>query len=306
MNRLLIITAFSLTLLGCASDSNKQVETEIKTNSTIKKNKKNSNLNISILLDLSDRIDTTKYNNPSMQFYRRDVGYLNSVAEAFENEIKHKKSRQLDDKIQLYFDPEPLNPKINDLSNQLKFHVTRDNGTLDYINEISSTYAYFGLEIYNQALKDANHDNGSDTWGFFKNKVKDYCIDENYRNILVILTDGYIFYEDSNLNEDNLSSYITPKEIRHKKLNSSNWKEIIESNNHGFIPVNQDLSNLEILVLGVNPSTSNNNDYDYDVLKKYWSDWLYEMGLKEGNFEFKMAELPANMDIIIKNFIKNK
>ncbi|WP_194241982.1 hypothetical protein [Winogradskyella eckloniae] len=306
MNRLLIITAFSLTLLGCASDSNKQAEKEIKTNSTTKKNKQISNLNISILLDLSDRIDTTKYNNPSMQFYRRDVGYLNSVAEAFEDEIKHKKSRHLDDKIQLYFDPEPLNPKINDLSNQLKFHVTRDNGTLDYINAISSTYAYFGLEIYKQALKDANHDNGSDTWGFFKNKVKDYCIDKDYRNILVILTDGYIFYEDSNLNEDNLSSYITPKKIRHKKLNSSNWKEIIESNNHGFIPVNQDLSNLEILVLGINPSTSNNNDYDYDVLKKYWSDWLYGMGLKEGNFEFKMAELPANMDIIIKNFIKNK
>jgi hypothetical protein len=299
-----IILAMFLT---CASESeNKNNVKDVQANPTGKQNKKPANLNISILLDLSDRIDTVKYSNPSMQFYRRDVGYLKSVAKAFENEIKHKKSRHLDDKIQLYFDPEPLNPKINDLSNQLKFHVTRDNGTLDYINEISSTYAYFGLEIYEQALKDANHDAGSDTWGFFKNKVKDYCIDENYRNILVILTDGYIFYEDSNLNEDNLSSYITPKKIRQKKLNTSNWKEVMESKKHGFIPVDQDLSKLEVLVLGVNPTDTNNNDYDYDVLKKYWSDWLYEMGLEEDNFEFKMAGLPANMDKVIKTFIKNK
>ena len=39
-----------------------------------------SNLNISVLLDLSDRIDTIKYSNPSMEFYQRDLGYLKSVA----------------------------------------------------------------------------------------------------------------------------------------------------------------------------------------------------------------------------------
>ncbi|MBU2920702.1 hypothetical protein KO504_05075 [Winogradskyella psychrotolerans] len=307
MKKLFVFVITSGILLACASEpENKKNLVKGKPHTTNNQNKKSANLNISILLDLSDRIDTIKYNNQSMQFYRRDVGYLKSVAEAFGDEIKYKKSRQLDDKIQLYFDPEPLNPKINDLSNQLKFHVTRDNGTIDFINEISSTYAYFGLEIYKQALKDANHDNGSDTWGFFKNKVKDYCIDKDYRNILVILTDGYIFYEDSNLNEGNLSSYITPKKIRQKKLNTSNWKEVMESNKHGFIPVGQDLSNLEILVLGVNPTKTNNNDYDYDVLKKYWSDWLYGMGLEEGNFEFKMADLPANMDKIIKEFIKKK
>jgi hypothetical protein len=304
MKKLIVFAIISGIFLSCVSenksDKNKLIES---VDSTFIKKNKETNLNISILLDLSDRIDTIKYNNPSMQFYKRDVGYLKSVAEAFTSEISYKKSRHLDDKIQLYFDPEPLNPKINDLSNHLKFHVTRDNGTLDYINEISTVYNSVGLEIYEQALKDANHDNGSDTWGFFKNKVHDYCIDENYRNILVILTDGYIFYEDSNVNEGNMSSYITPKKIRNKKLNASNWKAMIESNKHGFITLDQDLSNLEVLVLGVNPIKTNNNDYDYDVLKKYWSDWLYGMGLKEENFEFKMADLPSNMDKIIRSFI---
>lgn len=306
MNKLFVLLIISGVLFSCASDTEKKKSNAtVKTKSTNKKSNGSVNLNISILLDLSDRIDTVKYSNPSMQFYRRDVGYLKSIAEAFTNEIKHKKSRHLNDKIQLYFDPEPLNPKINDLSNQLKFHITRDNGTLNYINEISSVYHSGGLEIYKQALKDANHDQGSDTWGFFKNKVQDYCIEENYRNVLVILTDGYIFYEDSNLNENNLSSYITSQKIRNKNLNKSNWKELMESNKHGFIPVEQDLSNLEVLVLGVNPIKSNNNDYDYDVLEKYWADWLYGMGLKDGKFEFKVTDLPSNMDKIIKDFIKN-
>jgi hypothetical protein len=307
MKKLLVCAIISGMFLSCVSESeNKKKSENIKTQKTVKVNKASVNLNISILLDLSDRIDTVKYNNPSMQFYKRDVGYLKSVAEAFANEISHKKSRHLDDKIQLYFDPEPLNPKINDLSNQLKIHVNRDNGTLAYINEISTIYNSVGLEIYEQALKDANHDAGSDTWGFFKNKVQDYCIDKNYRNVLVILTDGYIFYEDSNLNEDNSSTYITSNKIRNKKLNKSNWKSILESNKHGFITLEQDLSNLEVLVLGVNPIKSDNNNYDYDVLRKYWSDWLYGMGLKKGNFEFKMADLPSNMDKIIKGFIQNK
>jgi hypothetical protein len=307
MKKLLVFAIISGMLLSCVSETeNKKNSENIKTQKAVKVNSSAVNLNISILLDLSDRIDTVKYNNPSMQFYKRDVGYLKSVAEAFANEISHKKSRHLDDKIQLYFDPEPLNPKINDLSNQLKFHVTRDNGTLEYINEISTIYNAVGLEIYEHALEDANHDAGSDTWGFFKNKVQDYCIDENYRNVLVILTDGYIFYEDSNLNEGNMSSYITPKKIRAKKLNTSKWKSTLESNKHGFITLEQDLSNLEVLVLGVNPIKTNNNDYDYDVLKKYWSDWLYGMGVDEKNFEFKMADLPSNMDKIIEAFIKNK
>jgi hypothetical protein len=303
MKKIFVFTIVASILFSCANEPKKnEITNKVKESSTLIKNIRTANLNISILLDLSDRIDTIKYNNPSMQFYKRDVGYLKSVAEGFSNNISHKKSRHLDDKIQLYFDPEPLNPEINDLSNQLKFHVTRNNGTLDYINKISETYSFSGLKIYEQALKDANYV-GSDTWGFFKNKVQDYCIDDNYRNILVILTDGYIFYEDSNLNEDNLSTYITSQKIRNKNLNTVKWKSLMESQNHGFIPIDQDLSNLEVLVLGINPSSA--NDYDYDILKKYWSDWLLKMGVTKDNFAFKTAELPSNMDKIIKAFIAN-
>lgn len=305
MKKLLLLAVITGLFFSCGSETkNKESSEEVNNQPPLIKTKNAPNLNISILLDLSDRIDTIKYSNLSMEFYNRDVGYLQSVAKAFSGITRTKKSRKLNDKIQLYFDPEPLNTEINELSNKLKFHVTRGNGTLKYIDDISDEYLLGGLSIYKQALKD-NKYVGSDTWGFFKNKVQDYCIDKNYRNILVILTDGYIFYEDSNLNEDNLSTYITPTTIRRKGLNRSDWRAVMETQKHGFIPLDKDLSNLEILVLGINPSKNINNKYDYDVLKKYWSDWVYSMGVKPGNFAFKTAELPSNMDKIIKAFISN-
>ena len=218
--------SFIFLFFACAKEPS--IPPEVKPIKTSKSSKKN--LNISILLDLSDRIDTIKNKNISMEFYKRDVGYLESIAEAFSNKIKYKKSRQLNDKIQLFFDPEPLNPQINNLSNELKIHVTKNNGTLEYINSVNDKYSSGASKIYKQALNDSKYI-GSDIWGFFKNKVQDYCVDKEYRNMLVIITDGYIFYEDSNFNEGNLSTYITPQKIRSKGLTKANWKEIIESKN---------------------------------------------------------------------------
>ena len=72
-----------------------------------------------------------------MEYYRRDVGYLKSVAKTFSDITSNKLTRKLNDKIQLYFDPEPMSSEINDLSNKLKFNITKEkgNGTLEYIGQ---------------------------------------------------------------------------------------------------------------------------------------------------------------------------
>ena len=165
------------------------------------------------------------------------------------------------------------------------------------MDNISNEYATNGLSIYQQALKDDNYV-GSDTWGFFKNKVKDYCVEEGYRNILVILTDGYVYYRNNLLTEGNFSTYITPQTIRSKRLNQSNWKEIIETKKHGFIPLDLDLSNLEVLVLGINPVKKDNNKYDYDVLEKYWSDWFMAWELRKKILPLKLLYYPLTWIIL--------
>jgi hypothetical protein len=259
------------------------------------------NLNISILLDLSDRISPTKYPNPTMDYYLRDVGYINSISESFSGHVKNKKVRRVDDKIQIFFDPAPLNPEINKISKELKIAVNKNNVSKEMIKSTKTTYANSPLKIYKLAIKDNNYV-GSDTWKFFKNKVNDYCIENNYRNILVILTDGYIYYRDSKIKEVNQSSYLTPEVIRSYGLNKSNWSKIIIDKKIGFIPANVDLSNLEILVLGINPDPK--NPYEEEVIKAYWTHWFEAMKVKR--FEIKNADIPSNMDIIIKNFISKK
>ncbi|MBQ0785851.1 MAG: hypothetical protein KBT69_00010 [Oceanihabitans sp.] len=290
-----------ITSTSCVDDSQKK---EVKVIEDVKQvviSKSSQNLNISFLLDLSDRIDPEKYSNESMEYYLRDVAYIKSVSEAFDMHLRSKKVRQMNDKIQLYFDPEPKNQNINKLSKDLRHNITRDNVTLELLDEIKERYASKPIEIYESAIKD-NKYVGSDTWRFFKTKVKDYCIEEDYRNILIVLTDGYIYHKDSKINEDNLTSYLTPKEIRGFKLNNKNWKDKFEKEYFGFIPATDDLSNLEILVLGINPDKK--NPYEEDVITQYWSDWFNAMRVTK--YEIKTAGLPSNMDRIIKDFILDK
>ena len=69
---------------------------------------KENNLNLSIFLDLSDRITAPKA-------VQKDVEYLKSIAQSFTNHVKTKKLILLNDQIQLYFNPEPTNEGINQL-----------------------------------------------------------------------------------------------------------------------------------------------------------------------------------------------
>ncbi|WP_343616554.1 hypothetical protein [Flavobacterium sp.] len=284
---------FLLILVFSCKEETKNEEKETAIKSAV-----SENYNISILVDLSDRISTKKNPNPTMEFYQRDLGYIKSVSEAFSQHLKTKRMRQIDDKMQLFFNPEPENPEINYIANQLRITVNKDNASKKLLNSISDTYAAKTTTIYESAIKDDNYV-GSDIWNFFDSKVTDQCIEKGYRNILVILTDGYIFYEGSQIKNSSLSNYLTPQLIKQNGLNTNDWKKKIEKENFGFIKSDHDLSNLEVLVLGINPSK--NNPFEEKVIKAYWTKWLSEMNVK--HFEIKNADLPSNMDKIIKDFI---
>lgn len=295
---LLRLAAISiLCVVSCQEDiKNKNKDVHKNTPKVIVK--ENKNLNISILLDLSDRINPSKYPNPTMEFYKRDVAYIKSVSEAFITHLQNKRVRSINDKIQLYFDPAPWNPTINTLSKSLQYEINRGNVSLDLLEEMKQAYATKPTKIYELAIKDDAYV-GSDTWRFFKNKINDFCILEDHRNILIILTDGYIYHKNTQLKEGKQTSYLTPQLIRKYKLNDKNWNEKISTQNYGFISANENLAQLEILVLGINPDKK--NPYEEDVIQKYWNDWFRQM--KAGKSEIKTAILPANMDKIIKDFI---
>ncbi|WP_298328432.1 hypothetical protein [uncultured Dokdonia sp.] len=270
-------------------------------NHNVSKKSKSENLNISFLLDLSDRINPRKYPNETMEYYMRDAAYIKSVSEAFTTYVRVKKISQMNEKIQMFFEPAPKNKNINSISENLKFEITKKTASLELLNDLENAYSTSSAEIYKLAIED-NKYVGSDIWGFFKNKVKDYCIEEDHRNILVVLTDGYNYHEAYKRTEGNRTTFITPQTIRDFKLNKPDWEDRYVENEYGFIPAARGLENLEVLVLGINPDPK--NPYEGDVIKTYWSDWLESMDVKR--YSIKNADLPSNMDGIIKDFVLGK
>jgi len=297
----IILTVFCIVAFFSCHNDNTKNKKVIKSKSISQSlNKNNINLNISFLLDLSDRINPEKYSNKSMEYYMRDVAYIKSVSEAFDTHLRRKKVRQMNDKIQVFFDPEPQNKNINSISKSLKYNISRNNVSIELLDEIKKRYSNKPIEIYNYAIND-NAYIGSDTWGFFKSKVKALCIEEEYRNILVILTDGYIYHKDYKKQENYLTTYLTPQLVRSLGLTSNNWEAKMKSKKIGYIPATKDLHNLEILVLGINPDKK--NPYEEDVIIKYLRDWFNIMDV--GRYQIKTAILPSDMDKVITDFILN-
>lgn len=253
------------------------------------------NLNISFLLDLSDRIDPKK--NPDL--YQRDLQYIKLVEKLFINHVKGKKILLLKDQMQIFFDPIPKMANIDQLSQQLKIDFNPKTSIKDFAN-VDKVYTENPLRIYQHAIKDG-HYIGSDIWRFFKNNVQQYCIKPQHRNILVILTDGYMYHVNSKIEDGGKSSYITPLFIKSKKLTTANYQSIITKNNLGFISFPYNLNELEIIVLGINPS--NKNPYEEDVIKRYWADWFKAMKVKK--FYLQTNDLASSLEPVISKIIGN-
>ncbi|WP_316804722.1 hypothetical protein [Pedobacter nototheniae] len=253
------------------------------------------NLNISFLLDLSDRIDPKK--NPN--HYQRDLQYIRLVEKAFVNHVKGKKIMLLKDQMQIFFDPIPEITNIDQLSQELKVSFNPKTNKKDILN-VDKVYTEIPQKIYQHAIKDG-HYIGSDIWKFFKNNVQQYCIKPEYRNILIILTDGYIYHKNNKIMVGNKSSYITSSFIEAKKLTTADYQSIIKKNNLGFISFPYNLKELEIIVLGINPSDK--NPYEEDVIKQFWTDWFKTMNVKK--FYLQTTDLPSRVEPVIQQIIRN-
>jgi len=259
-----------------------------------------NNINLSILIDLSDRIDPKTNPNPTMEYFQRDMEYIRAIEMGFLDHIKSKKIITYDDQMQVFFNPEPLDPKMNELTKELKVSFNK-NTQRNYFDSVDKKYSELPLNIYQSAIKDGNYV-GSDIWEFFKNKTKDYCIKDDRRNLLFILTDGYMYHDNTKFLEENKTSYLTSKLIKANSLTTSNFKNIIEKNKFGFVKANENLNNLEVVVLGINPEKG--NPFEEAVIKEYWENWFKEMKIKK--YQIKSADLPSNLEPLIKNTILNR
>ena len=238
-------------------------------------------LNISIYLDLSDRLERQMY--PSQK--DRDIEIVNYITEILKNHAVSQKILPSRDRIKIFFYPTPNDSKIALLSKDLEMDLSKAQPAekkqmlLDFQERFTTSLT----KIYDATLQD-KYWIGSDIWGFFKKQIDTYCIREDARNVIVILTDGYLFYAPNKLKEGDNYSYILPQSLANP--------------NSGLIVSRQGLENIEVLMLEINPIDPKHQDRMEIILQN----WLNGMGVQK--MYVGETDQPSNTKLIIDKFLK--
>lgn len=304
MKKIIYIFTIALIFASCADEKKSETTVENTGENEVANVKSDKQLNITILLDLSDRIEPTKY--PSKpEHFERDIEIVNYFTEIFKKDMEQKGAFMANGKMKVIFSPRPNDEEISRIASELSVDLSRTKNTKEkkqVFDNMSSNFKENLERIYSKTIDTKNYP-GSDVWRFFKNDVSDYAIsdDENYRNILVILTDGYLFHEGSKDKEGNRSMSLLPRDVQNYGFRSSNWKEKFENDDYGYISTRDDLNNLDVLVLEISPSPQDKDDED--VIKAYLQKWFNEMNVNE--FELYNSDLPQYTKTRIDKFINN-
>lgn len=294
MKKIIVFSVIAIIVASCGGGSPKQ------SGQTGQNKPQEKQLNISILLDLSDRINPAKH--PAVpEHYERDIEVIKTVTEYFKKNMEMLTAWKAKGKIRIFFSPPPSNPAINTIAEKLKVDCsTLDNkGRKAVYDTITGLFAYNLKEIYQQSIQTSAWE-GSDIWRFFKNDVKDYCIDKDtsYRNVLIVFTDGYIYHKQSVSQNVNRYSYLLESNIRQFRR-QADWKDKINTGDFGLISERKDLTNLEVLVLELSSENSNNKT-DEDILKYVLEKWFDEMNVS--HYEVYSSDLPTNTKTRVENF----
>lgn len=307
MKKIIILTCLPLILINCGSSDAPSKEEKSQTGIAPAegvKPKTGKQLNLTILLDLSDRIDSTA--NPTQpQHFQRDTILINHLTNYFVEEMASKGGYMAKGKMRVVFQPAPSDPNINDAAAKLKVDLSEmklpskkavHNGFGAIVNENIG-------RIYSTSLSQAKWP-GSDIWRFFKNDVKEVAVDRdtNYRNILVVFTDGYIYHDDSKDKINNRYAYILPELLGKYKLRvPGSAEQKIKQLDFGLISKRADLQDLEVLVLEVMPSSNYKNDEE--IIRIVLDKWFTEMKVKK--WKILNSDLPTNTKPKIDDFLKN-
>jgi len=259
-------------------------------------------MNITLLLDLSDRIDPAMH-PASPEHHERDKGVVNSVVAVFKDYMNKQGAYLAKGKIRVIINPLPRDGNINAIMEKTNIDLSEMKKPAEKKAVFETLEGIFSeniSKIYDLAVQQKKYV-GSDIWRFFKNDI-DLVIedDPNYKNILVILTDGYIYHEDSVIKEKNRTSYIGSETLGRNGLrNNKNWRQKFDEGDYGFVATRKDLGNLQVLVLEVEPHSKHKGDED--IIKAYLSKWFEEMGVRK--YEIYNSDLPTNTRKRIERFI---
>lgn len=259
------------------SDANPEIEASTNTIS--------QPLNLSIYLDLSDRIKPNGTDALSQK--DKDIAIVDYLANYIKERAVAMKILPCKDRIKVFFYPEPDDAKVALLSDKLELDLgaTAMNEKKKKLISFTDEFKNSLEQIYSSTIQTSNW-LGSDIWGFFNKPIKNYCIKNGYRNVLVVLTDGYIYHASNKRSNGNSHTFILPQTLRDKSSS--------------LISGDSNLENVEVLMLELNP----NPVTDQAKMEQVITDWLRNMKVK--NCYVGETDVPSNTKMIIENFLKEQ
>ena len=260
--------------------------------------------NFIILLDLSDRLTKNTPQENTLQV-EKDKEIIRNLLSIFVGEVKAKLYINSQDSIKIAVAPQPTgySPLLFSISKELEIDMRelriRDRRTkLDqYISNFSQNIDRL-YDVSSQEKKLI----GADIWTFFRDNLKTFMSKpgrEETRNILIILTDGYIDFNKDVLrnrpSQGKRYSYMRVADFR----NDKDWEKKLDGD-YGLIPINEDFSSLEVLVLGIAPRFPNPNEYK--IIEKHWTKWFDKMKIRHSELH-KSEDLQKQTENIIEAFL---
>ena len=291
-----------LFLSSCKTDKSPIVETNIKTIT-------NENINLIITPDLSNRIEG---------LYPKPVSDVELITSIYRNyypdiyRIKHRVMGQ-EDVIQFKFTNPAIIKKFKINLEGLTMDLSKMNLSqrIDFLanggNDTALKTVDFEVQnIYTKALENVT---GGDVYNYFKKEVTstlikknkdpqiidDTIIETQQRNIIVLLTDGYIeagLFGAKNCHDKKCLylSKVKVNQFRNEFLASgkTDLKDFFKNSGYGIIPIeNKNLANTEVFVsemydrsLNIKTGSQTVSPNDYEIMQLFWSDWLEKSGVK--------------------------
>jgi hypothetical protein len=248
-----------------------------------------TSLNLIIVPDLSKRI-VDEINNPDQ--ISNDTVILNYIWTEFENHTKFK----IDSRDRLIVDVTDKDQAIGQfrtLANNLIFDLSEHKGKINrlYFDDttVRARYSKNIKQLYELAK---SHPSGADYWNYFRHDLSKHIqkstLFNNYRNVLIIITDGYLETEKVLYTGDWTTRNFLAEKIK-KKYSE---EEIL---NRIKIPdIAQKFPMLEVLMLEVYKRTKyspqepkdKGTSEDYNILSVLWSDWFKRLEIKNVNEKF--------------------
>ena len=218
----------------------------------------------------------------------RDTAIVGMACDYFKTATLGPQILKSENKIKVFFYPTPSGASIATVAKGLSVDVGALKGVerRKAVEGLKTQFQENLAHIYDETVNAKNWV-GCDIWDFFSSKKVDaQCVKKDARNILIILTDGYIFQANNKIKEDDAYSYILPATLQNPQSSLIARRTDVP------------LDNLEVLVLEVNPYQPQHRDKMVQVM----TDWFQAMGVKN----VVISETDANLDnteTIIKNFL---